>query len=276
MLIALATLFARSPREADPCPQLPVHHPRGRQTATRVGQQNFVPFHRDGHRRCCDDLHLSGTGRAAGQGPLGWRQGRVERARQRVITGPGSPIGARGPFVAARKRAPLRRSVAMVEWDSSIGFYLGGCHRRAPLKVRKPAWWNTRRYSTTPAYSLTSPPARPGCPLSIRPCAIRQRSLRRQRRMLMSFAGAQACAAHGCRRPSLAGLRLVRHDKDAGVLRCAPQACAARSRTLIELFDDFPSRIHQGQLSIHSNSTNYLVVRHGLGKAMAFWCCARV
>jgi hypothetical protein len=32
-----------------------------------------------------------------------------------------------------------------------------------PQKQKKPTWWNTLRYSTTPAYSLTSPPAVPGC-----------------------------------------------------------------------------------------------------------------
>jgi hypothetical protein len=36
-------------------------------------------------------------------------------------------------------------------------------------KQKKPTWWNTRRYSTTSAYSSTSPPARPGCPLASHP-----------------------------------------------------------------------------------------------------------
>jgi hypothetical protein len=31
---------------------------------------------------------------------------------------------------------------------------------------KKPTWWNTRRHSTTSAYSSTGPPARPGCPSS--------------------------------------------------------------------------------------------------------------
>src|SRR5579862_1704045 len=34
---------------------------------------------------------------------------------------------------------------------------------------KKPTWRNTRRYSTTSAYSLTSLPARPGCPQSSHP-----------------------------------------------------------------------------------------------------------
>ena len=34
---------------------------------------------------------------------------------------------------------------------------------------KKPTWWNTRRYSTTSAYSSTSPPTQPGCPSSSRP-----------------------------------------------------------------------------------------------------------
>ena len=33
----------------------------------------------------------------------------------------------------------------------------------------EPTWWNTRRYSSTSAYSRTSPPDQPGCPLSSRP-----------------------------------------------------------------------------------------------------------
>jgi hypothetical protein len=34
---------------------------------------------------------------------------------------------------------------------------------------KRPTWRNTRRYSATSAYSLTSPPARPGCSLSSHP-----------------------------------------------------------------------------------------------------------
>jgi hypothetical protein len=34
---------------------------------------------------------------------------------------------------------------------------------------KKPTWSNTKRYSTTSAYSLTSPPARPDRPLSSHP-----------------------------------------------------------------------------------------------------------
>ena len=40
----------------------------------------------------------------------------------------------------------------------------GGRHEQ-----KKPTWRNTRRYSTTSAYSSTSPPARPGCSLSSHP-----------------------------------------------------------------------------------------------------------
>ena len=34
---------------------------------------------------------------------------------------------------------------------------------------KKPTWWNTHRYSTTSAYSLTSPPVGPGCSSSSLP-----------------------------------------------------------------------------------------------------------
>ena len=37
------------------------------------------------------------------------------------------------------------------------------------LITTKPTWRNTRRYSTTSAYSLTNPPARPGCSLFSHP-----------------------------------------------------------------------------------------------------------
>ena len=36
-------------------------------------------------------------------------------------------------------------------------------------KQKKPTWRNTRRYSTTSAYSSTSRPARPGCSLYSHP-----------------------------------------------------------------------------------------------------------
>jgi hypothetical protein len=36
-------------------------------------------------------------------------------------------------------------------------------------RTKKPTWRNTRRYSTTSAYSLTSPPKPPGCSLSSHP-----------------------------------------------------------------------------------------------------------
>src|SRR5207237_3555619 len=39
----------------------------------------------------------------------------------------------------------------------------------SPQSKKKPTWWNTLRYSTTSAYSLTSPPARPGCSSSSHP-----------------------------------------------------------------------------------------------------------
>src|SRR5258708_5916995 len=58
--------------------------------------------------------------------------------------------------------------------DSSIGFALGCCHRPAPPKEKKPTWWNTLRYSTTSAYSLTDPPVRPGYPSSSHPTTSRQ------------------------------------------------------------------------------------------------------
>jgi hypothetical protein len=41
-------------------------------------------------------------------------------------------------------------------------------------KQKKPTWQNTLRYSPTSAYSLTSPPARPGCPLSSHPTTSNQ------------------------------------------------------------------------------------------------------
>jgi hypothetical protein len=37
------------------------------------------------------------------------------------------------------------------------------------LAKKKPTWPNTLKYSTTSAYSLTDPPARPGYPLFSRP-----------------------------------------------------------------------------------------------------------
>ena len=46
-----------------------------------------------------------------------------------------------------------------------------GRYRR---KRKKPTWRNTLRYSTTSAYSLTSPPARPGCSLSSHPTTSNQ------------------------------------------------------------------------------------------------------
>ena len=39
-------------------------------------------------------------------------------------------------------------------------------------KTKKPAWWNTRRYSTTPAYSSTNLPAQPGCSSSSCPTTL--------------------------------------------------------------------------------------------------------
>src|SRR5271157_5017724 len=38
-------------------------------------------------------------------------------------------------------------------------------HGATASEIKKPAWRNTQRYSTTSAYSSTSPPAKPGCPL---------------------------------------------------------------------------------------------------------------
>ena len=58
----------------------------------------------------------------------------------------------------------LRRA----ELDLSIGSFLVSVIIFGPRK-KKPAWWNTLRYSTTPAYSSTGPPAKPECPLSSRP-----------------------------------------------------------------------------------------------------------
>ena len=40
---------------------------------------------------------------------------------------------------------------------------------RFASETKKPTWRNTRRYSTTSAYSTTSPPARPGCSPSSHP-----------------------------------------------------------------------------------------------------------
>src|SRR5687768_10835573 len=58
----------------------------------------------------------------------------------------------------------------MVKLVLFIGFILGGCHRRTPPHAqKKPAWRNTQRYSTTPAYSSTGLPASPSCPLSSHP-----------------------------------------------------------------------------------------------------------
>ena len=57
---------------------------------------------------------------------------------------------------------------ARAELDLSIGSFLVSVIVFGPRK-KKPAWWNTLRYSTTPAYSSTGPPAKPECPLSSRP-----------------------------------------------------------------------------------------------------------
>jgi hypothetical protein len=47
-----------------------------------------------------------------------------------------------------------------------IGPPFGAIVRACYAKKKKPAWSNTLRYLTTPAYSLTSPPdTRPGCSL---------------------------------------------------------------------------------------------------------------
>ena len=43
------------------------------------------------------------------------------------------------------------------------------CVQLGPKKQKKPTWQNTRRYSTTSAYSLTSPSALPGCSSSSHP-----------------------------------------------------------------------------------------------------------
>jgi len=52
-------------------------------------------------------------------------------------------------------------------------------HRSDPRqnKTKKPTWSNTRRCSTTSAYSSTSPPAQPGCSLSSHPTNFVRESL---------------------------------------------------------------------------------------------------
>ena len=47
-----------------------------------------------------------------------------------------------------------------------VAVIVNNLHRQ---ERKKPTWRNTRRYSTTSAYSLTSPSAHPGCSLSSHP-----------------------------------------------------------------------------------------------------------
>jgi hypothetical protein len=68
---------------------------------------------------------------------------------------------SQAPAASAMRCAPA-------ELDLSIGSFLVSVIVFGPRK-KKPAWWNTLRYSTTPAYSSTGPPAKPECPLSSRP-----------------------------------------------------------------------------------------------------------
>jgi hypothetical protein len=68
---------------------------------------------------------------------------------------------SQAPAASAMRCAPA-------ELDLSIGSCLVSVIVFGPRK-KKPAWWNTLRYSTTPAYSSTGPPAKPECPLSSRP-----------------------------------------------------------------------------------------------------------
>ena len=55
--------------------------------------------------------------------------------------------------------------------DSAVDMPVGGRQEQ-----KKPAWRNTRRHSTTSAYSSTNPPAGPGCSLSSHPTTSNQSS----------------------------------------------------------------------------------------------------
>ena len=69
----------------------------------------------------------------------------------------------RGPSDGGCGRPRFRRCHSE---PSSSGFLV--CTSKTASK-KKPTWWNTLRHSTTSAYSSTSPPVRPGCPLSRHP-----------------------------------------------------------------------------------------------------------
>ena len=88
-----------------------------------------------------------------------------------LITRSAHVPGFRGNAAVQRRR--LRGRPAAPYW-------LGLVHRVRPSRLRrprrgtpdkqkKPTWSSTRRYTITPAYSLASHPAQPGCPLFSHP-----------------------------------------------------------------------------------------------------------
>ena len=91
-----------------------------------------------------------------------------------------SPSSGCIPILERRPKASGPRRPARSYRDSLITPFDGLRPRAGPAlctstsKIKKPTWWNTQRYSATPAYSSTSPPAKPGCPLSSHPTTLIQ------------------------------------------------------------------------------------------------------
>src|SRR6478672_7339512 len=80
-----------------------------------------------------------------------------------------------GPRVAAQKAmasAPVDRGGHIVRVIKSSFFAQGGDGRKARPRNKKPMRQNTRRYSDTSVYFLTSLLAPPGCPSSSHPKKI--------------------------------------------------------------------------------------------------------
>src|SRR5271157_2538678 len=67
-------------------------------------------------------------------------------------------------------------------------------HGATASEIKKPTWRNTQRYSTTSAYSSTSPPAWPGCPLPSHPTTS-----------IQIFSGAECESTRAPWLPSLSG-----------------------------------------------------------------------
>src|SRR5271157_2761885 len=97
-------------------------------------------------------------------------------------------------------------------------------HGVTASEIRKPTGRNTQRYSTTSAYSLTSPPDQPGCPSSSRPTTL-DSSFHQSRLSLLTGSltplivprgtgkaseSSSVIGYHGCWKPSTTEERTIR------------------------------------------------------------------